>query len=103
MPTSRIAADQASKDEQARRARLANQRHRQIDDLMKQAMKFDQNQQLKEAADTLRHLLVIDPNNDVAKLTLKIINDKITYRAWQSIVDDRSRETQRLMVDNPST
>jgi general secretion pathway protein D len=94
------AAREADRVEREHRERLAKQRHKRIDELMKQAMEFDQKQQLKEAADTLRQLLIIDPNNDGAKFTLKIINDKITYRAWQSITDDRSRETQRLMVDN---
>jgi general secretion pathway protein D len=83
-----------------RRKRLAEERHRQIRELTKTALEFKDNGQYRESAETFRRLLVIDPNNALARVLHREMTDKINYREWQRLTNIRATETMRQSIAN---
>ena len=71
------------------------QQQQKAKELMDSARKDLDSQQYKEAADKYRKALVVDPNNDPAKLLLQYSNDRNNFRKYQEIANDRSSQTRR--------
>ena len=82
----------------ARAAMREKTRAQRVDRLFSDAHAFIKNQQYKEAADTLRQLLLIDPNNSSAKLSLALIGDRINYREFDRLVQKEAAENVRQML-----
>ncbi len=63
---------------------------------MRDAERFVKTQQYKESADTLRQILIIDPTNSEAKLMLDLVNDRIAYRQYESVLKEGARQETRV-------
>ncbi|MGN6367331.1 MAG: hypothetical protein ACTHN5_03630 [Phycisphaerae bacterium] len=89
------AAARARKTEGEIAQRNKTARERRVDGLMRDAKHFVDTQQYKEAADTLRQILVIDPHNSSAELMLSLVTDRIAYRSYSRLTQVASREFQK--------
>jgi type II secretory pathway component GspD/PulD (secretin) len=86
----------------AEKARIESRRSReqQVNKLMGEAHVAYTQQQYQQAAETLQHVLVIDPNNNGAQLFLEITQDRINYRKADSYNRLRSEETVKQSIMN---
>jgi len=63
-------------------------------------VKFMNSKQYKEAAETLRQVLIVDRTNSSAALMLNLLSDRINYREFQVLREKRVAEGNRQSLDN---
>ncbi len=90
----------AKKNEADLAQKRTEEKRRRVDALMRDAQRFADTQQYQEAADTLRQIRIIDPTNSSAKLMLSLVNDRIAYRQYESVVKSSAREDVRGRLQN---
>jgi len=91
---------EAARLDQARASALQEQRRRQVNTLIQDADRLVQVSQFQQAADLLRQATVIDPQNDSARLNLRLVEDKINDRAYEELQHKRGVETIRQQIDS---
>ncbi len=82
------------KNDAQRREESRMQRTRDVNRLMGEARHSYSEQQYEQAAETLQHLLVLDPQNDAARLFLDITKDRINFRRAE---DFKRRQSSELV------
>ncbi len=98
-----IAKDRNTKLEQIEKQQAAERavkRSKQVDQLMTQSREAYKLQQLEQAADSLRQVLVIDPQNSNAKFQLDLIEDRINYVEVARVRKNRSKEMVQQQIAN---
>lgn len=98
-----IAKDRTAKLEQIEKQQAAERaikRSKQVDQLMTQAREAYKLQQLAQAADSLRQVLVIDPQNSNAKFQLDLVEDRINYVEVARVRKNRSKELVQQQITN---
>jgi type II secretory pathway component GspD/PulD (secretin)/tetratricopeptide (TPR) repeat protein len=87
-------------DERAARLREDEEnRRRQVDALMKQAMQHRKDGDLDGAITVLRQVTVIDPKNETARWMLDELEDLRQYRRGREIRSDFADQSQRALQD----
>ncbi len=88
------ASEKIAATEAERKLALKRQTEKRVrvEALMGDAQRYVDTQQYKEAADTLREILIVDPINSSAKLMLSLVTDRIAYRQYESVVREGARE-----------
>jgi type II secretory pathway component GspD/PulD (secretin) len=91
---------ETQRNEAARRSNIQAIKQQKVRQLVADANRLVEVSSFKEAADLLRQATVIDPQDENARLMLRLVENKINDRAYEDLVHRRGQETMRQDLDS---